>query len=110
MQKCANSEVQRKLTGSKFRNKFVTLLMATVLALSAISLTSCSGSGSDAPAQTGPLHLASLSGENVTGNSYAKVDMSETSKGYVGVKYLGNSSKVKLQIKCSGQTYTYDID
>ena len=36
--------------------------------------------------------------------------MSETSKGYVGVKYLGNSSKVKLQIKCSGQTYTYGID
>ncbi|WP_081779891.1 transglutaminase-like domain-containing protein [Butyrivibrio proteoclasticus] len=49
-------------------------------------------------------------GEVVYSNNYAQVDASNSSEGYVVVKYLGESPKVKLQIVGPDQvTYTYDL-
>lgn len=49
-------------------------------------------------------------GENVLGNEVASIDISNTSKGYVVITYLGSSPKVKLQITGPNQvTYTYNL-
>lgn len=42
-------------------------------------------------------------------NSTAKIDASNTSKGYVAVKYTGSKSKVKVIITHSDSSYTYNI-
>lgn len=50
------------------------------------------------------------SGEKVLGSGSVSIDASNTSKGYVMVKYTGSNSKVKLQITRSGSTtYTYNL-
>ncbi len=49
-------------------------------------------------------------GETVYENDYAHLDASNVSKGYVVVKYTGQSPKVKLQITGPDQTtYTYNL-
>lgn len=49
-------------------------------------------------------------GTNVTGNEYVSIDESNASEGYICVTYLGDSSKVKLQITGPDyMTYTYDL-
>lgn len=50
------------------------------------------------------------SGEKVLGSGSVSIDASNTSQGYVMVKYTGGNSKVKLQITLSGgTTYTYNL-
>lgn len=50
----------------------------------------------------------SASGKNVYKNAIASIDASNISKGYIMVKYTGQSSKVKLQIKApDNSNYTY---
>ncbi len=50
------------------------------------------------------------SGETVYENEYAVLDASNTSDGYVIVKYIGSSHKVKLQITGPDEvTYTYNL-
>ena len=50
------------------------------------------------------------SGEVVYNNEYAVVDASNVSEGYVIVRYIGSSNKVKLQITGSDETtYTYNL-
>lgn len=100
-----------KLTIHNSINKLILLLLSLLIILTMLAMTSCSkAEGSSAPVDKGPLHLATLSEKNVKGNSSVKIDLSQSSKGYIGVKYLGNCHKVKLQMQSEGQTYTYDID
>ena len=50
------------------------------------------------------------SGVTVYENNLAKLDASNTSEGYIMVKYLGSNPKIKIQITKSGSvTYTYDL-
>lgn len=52
----------------------------------------------------------SADGVNVYQNDFASIDASNTSQGYVMVKYNGTNEKVKLQITCPDQScYTYLI-
>lgn len=39
----------------------------------------------------------------------AVMDISNTSQGYIGIKYLGENKKVKLQLTKDGETYTYNL-
>ncbi len=49
-------------------------------------------------------------GNEVYENEFAHVDVSNTSEGYIVVKYTGSSNKVKLQITPpNGITYTYNL-
>lgn len=42
-------------------------------------------------------------------NDAAVMDISNTSQGYIGIKYLGENKKVKLQLTKDGETYTYNL-
>ncbi len=54
--------------------------------------------------------MPKASGSVVYSNSSVSIDASNTSEGYVMVKYTGSSSKVKLQVTGSNKiTYTYDL-
>ena len=54
--------------------------------------------------------VPTASGEVVYQNDYAVLDASNSSEGYVIVRYIGNSGKVKLQITGPlGVTYTYNL-
>ena len=54
--------------------------------------------------------VPTASGEIVYQNDYAVLDASNSSEGYVIVRYIGNSGKVKLQITGPlGVTYTYNL-
>lgn len=49
-------------------------------------------------------------GDKVYENDFAHVDVSNSSEGYITVKYTGSSKKVKLQITPpNGITYTYNL-
>ena len=51
------------------------------------------------------------SGTVVYDNSKVLLDASNTSQGYVMVKYTGSNSKIKVQVTKSGkETYTYDLN
>ncbi|MBE6033107.1 transglutaminase-like domain-containing protein [Aminipila sp.] len=53
----------------------------------------------------------SASGETVYKGTNVAVDASNTSQGYVMVKYSGKNQKIKIQItKSSGTTYTYNLN
>ena len=49
------------------------------------------------------------SGSVTYGNGRATIDASNTSKGYVMIKYTGGQSRIKIQIAKS-TTYTYDLN
>ena len=81
-------------------------------------LGGCSGSSSASrkehsgpPRDSTPKVLTpSADGVNVYQNDFASIDASNTSQGYVMVKYNGTNEKVKLQITCPDQScYTYLI-
>lgn len=56
------------------------------------------------------VRMPSASGTIVYKDKSAVIDASNTSQGYVMVKYTGKSSKVKLQIKgCNQIVYTYNL-
>lgn len=42
-------------------------------------------------------------------NDTAVIDISNTSQGYIGIKYLGKNKKVKLQLTKDAETYTYNL-
>ncbi len=49
-------------------------------------------------------------GDLTLGNEEVEIDASHLDSGYIGVRYTGNSSKVKLQITPESDiTYTYDL-
>lgn len=50
------------------------------------------------------------SGTVTYGNSKVGIDASNTSCGYVMVKYMGSVGKIKVQITKGGLTYTYDLN
>ena len=50
------------------------------------------------------------SGTVTYGNSKVTVDASNTSSGYIMVKYMGSVGKNKVQITKGGLTYTYDLN
>ncbi len=83
-----------------------------------ILLSSCSASSGGGNDNKGnkidntPVILSSApSNTNVTGNEYAKIDLSDTSKGYVNICYVGGDDKVKVQIRHSSDTvYTYNLN
>lgn len=50
------------------------------------------------------------SGTTTYGNGSVTVDASNTSQGYVMIKYTGGSKKIKVQITKGGVTYTYDLN
>ncbi len=47
--------------------------------------------------------------KNTIKNEAAEIDISNTSQGYIGIRYLGNNRKVKLQLTKDAETYTYNI-
>ena len=47
--------------------------------------------------------------KNTIKNEAAEIDISNTSQGYIGIRYLGNNRKVKLLLTKDAETYTYNI-
>lgn len=47
--------------------------------------------------------------KNTIKNDAAVIDISNTSQGYIAIRYLGNNRKVKLQLTKDAETYTYNI-
>ena len=89
-----------------------------VIAIFCLLLGGCSGSSSASrkehsgpPRDSTPKVLTpSADGVTVYQNDFASIDASNTSQGYVMVKYNGTNEKVKLQITCPDQScYTYLI-
>ena len=89
-----------------------------LIAIFCLLLGGCSGSSSASrkehsgpPRDSTPKVLTpSADGVNVYQNDFASIDASNTSQGYVMVKYNGTNEKVKLQITCPDQScYTYLI-
>lgn len=89
-----------------------------LIAIFCLLLGGCSGSSSSSrkehsgpPRDSTPKVLTpSADGVNVYQNDFASIDASNTSQGYVMVKYNGTNEKVKLQITCPDQScYTYLI-
>ena len=87
-------------------------------AIFCLLLGGCSGSSSASrkehsgpPRDSTPRVLTpSADGVTVYQNDFASIDTSNTSQGYVMVKYNGTNEKVKLQITCPDQScYTYLI-
>lgn len=89
-----------------------------LIAIFCLLLGGCSGSSSTSrkessgpPRDSTPKVLTpSADGVTVYQNDFASIDASNTSQGYVMVKYNGTNEKVKLQITCPDQScYTYLI-
>lgn len=89
-----------------------------LIAIFCLLLGGCSGSSSASrkehsgpPRDSTPKVLPpSADGVTVYQNDLASIDASNTSQGYVMVKYNGTNEKVKLQITCPDQScYTYLI-
>lgn len=89
-----------------------------LIAIFCLLLGGCSGSSSASrkehsgpPRDSTPKVLTpSADGVTVYQNDFASIDASNTSQGYVMVKYNGTNEKVKLQITCPDQIcYTYLI-
>lgn len=89
-----------------------------LIAIFCLLLGGCSGSSSASrkehsgpPRDSTPRVLTpSADGVTVYQNDFASFDTSNTSQGYVMVKYNGTNEKVKLQITCPDQScYTYLI-
>lgn len=89
-----------------------------LIAIFCLLLGGCSGSSfasrkehSGPPRDSTPRVLTpSADGVTVYQNDFASIDASNTSQGYVMVKYNGTNEKVKLQITCPDQScYTYLI-
>ncbi len=89
-----------------------------LIAIFCLLLGGCSGSSSASrkehsgpPRDSTPRVLPpSADGVTVYQNDFASIDTSNTSQGYVMVKYNGTNEKVKLQITCPDQScYTYLI-
>ena len=89
-----------------------------IIAIFCLLLGGCSGSSSASrkehsgpPRDSTPRVLTpSADGVTVYQNDFASIDTSNTSQGYVMVKYNGTNEKVKLQITCPDQScYTYLI-
>lgn len=89
-----------------------------LIAIFCLLLWGCSGSSSASrkehsgpPRDSTPRVLTpSADGVTVYQNDFASIDTSNTSQGYVMVKYNGTNEKVKLQITCPDQScYTYLI-
>ncbi len=56
-------------------------------------------------------YVPTASGVTVYSNALAEIDASNTSEGYIMVKYKGTNQKVKLQMTgSSGVTYTYTLN
>lgn len=89
-----------------------------LIAIFCLLLGGCSGSSSASrkehsgpPRDSTPKVLTpSADGVTVYQNDFASIDASNTSQGYVMVKYNGTNEKVKLRITCPDQScYTYLI-
>ena len=89
-----------------------------LIAIFCLLLGGCSGSSSASrkehsgpPRDSTPKVLTtSADGVTVYQNDFASIDASNTSQGYVMVKYNGTNEKVKLQITCPDKScYTYLI-
>ena len=89
-----------------------------LIAIFCLLLGGCSGSSSASrkehsgpPRDSTPRVLTpSADGVTVYQNDFASIDTSNTTQGYVMVKYNGTNEKVKLQITCPDQScYTYLI-
>ena len=89
-----------------------------LISIFCLLLGGCSGSSSASrkehsgpPRDSTPKVLTtSADGVTVYQNDFASIDASNTSQGYVMVKYNGTNEKVKLQITCPDQScYTYLI-
>ena len=94
------------------------LHLSLLIAIFCLLLGGCSGSSSASrkehsgpPRDSTPKVLTpSADGVTVYQNDFASIDASNTSQGYVMVKYNGTNEKVKLQITCPDQScYTYLI-
>lgn len=92
--------------------------------LSLIILTGCQKSSKEAidkasyvePTGIGtrdhtPICLVPTMPESIVyGNDLVSLDCSNTSEGYIGIKYMGEVSKIKIQITCPNTvTYTYNL-
>lgn len=86
-------------------NRIIKLVAVALLVC--LLLTACGSTGErDFSAS---VLVPNAGGSDVISNSAAVIDFSNSSEGYIMVKYLGGNEKVKLQISMGGTTYTYEI-
>ena len=85
-------------------------LLACALAASAFCFTASAALSEEPAAQKSKLREPST-GTNTVSDSGATIDISNTSDGYVMIRYSGSGSKIKVQItRGAGTTYTYDLN
>ncbi len=83
-----------------------------LILICSLSLTSCFFSEPAGDRDPTPVVLTTTAdGVDVFNGNVSIVDMSNKQKGYVMVKYVGEKTKIKLQVnKDGGPVYTYDLD
>lgn len=101
----------------RYKRVFI-ILLCSLLVLSMI--TGCNknvsiGDDDEVPLLNNPgvsVLTPSAGGITVYKNTKAYIDASNTSQGYIMMKYIGNNEKIKIQIKKSNSevTYTYDMN
>ncbi|MBQ0079158.1 MAG: transglutaminase domain-containing protein [Eubacterium sp.] len=95
----------------KFK-KLPVISLLIIIGFAVLSLCAC-GSDSqvtDAPVIEGEYLLPELPGDKIIGNDLVQMDVSNSSDGYVGVKYNGDDDKAKLQVKYGSDIYTYNLN
>lgn len=65
----------------------------------------------DGPVRIPTIYSPTLNGTSILKNkeNTAFMDVTNKNKGYIGIKYLGDNHKVKVQIKKDSNTYNYDL-
>lgn len=103
------------MTGKAKAKQAVLFILCAVFCFTmAMGLTGCGGSGGSSSSgggsrgSTTDFLVPEASGKTVYGGGSITVDASNTSDGYIMVKYTGSASKIKIQVTGSdGETYTY---
>ncbi|MEA4912462.1 MAG: transglutaminase-like domain-containing protein [Oscillospiraceae bacterium] len=84
-----------------------------IFLLLAVPLAACgrkTPAGAGARGSTTVVRVPTATEQNLIQNENARIDLSGTAEGYVGVRYTGPNEKVKVQItKAAGSAYTYNL-
>ncbi len=93
----------------KYKSTFILLLIFTLF-LTACSHKQASSKNITYRDNTPHVYQTQASGTNVIGNQSVTIDISNTSQGYIMIKYTGSNPKVKIRITNpqTNEPYTYD--